>query len=278
MKKYLAVTAGLLLSASFAWGVLGEVVASFPAPADFPIGLARANNATFLFVYCNTSPYCVFQVDSRNGSVYSSFESPQGHATCGLTYSYGGGGGLPEGSYLWMGNVDTRHIYRCNYSTGSVYASFPAYTTTINGLAVKAIDSGGYCPTHMLSSNRDLDQVYYKDLLTGSNYGFFTPTHEVYDLAWDYKNQIIWAGGVTDVVYGYNAIGSLVASFTVPAVAPVGLTYYPSYLWVGTTVGSHYIWKVHCPYDPELNPDPPDIDSNVNIEPESMGKIKAMYR
>jgi hypothetical protein len=128
MKRAILLTVAVALSASFAFGRLGDIVASFPAPASYPIALAVPNYYhQYLWIYCNVSPYRIYRVSGDTGSVYSSFISPQGDVTRGLTYSFYGGGGLPLGSYLWMGNSDTYHIYRCRYTDGSVYASFPAY-------------------------------------------------------------------------------------------------------------------------------------------------------
>lgn len=270
MRRMFLVAVAAALSASFAWGALGDVVASFAAPANYPIAMAVPNNYTkFTWVYCNTSPYRIYRIDGNTGSVYDSFVSPQGNATRGLTYSYNGGGGLPTGSYLWMGNYRQYYIYRCRYTDGSVYASFPANASTINGLAVKATADGGASPTCMLSSNADTERVYHKNLITGSIQSLWTASHHVYDLAWDWRNEIIWTGYYDDVVYGYNPYGSIVASFTIPAYYPLGFAYTSNYLWVGTTLGSHRIWMIHCPLL---------TDGASGIVPASIGRIKAAYR
>lgn len=88
------------LAAGTAYAYLGQVITSYPAPANNPIALA-ARGTTFpyyIYVYCHTSPYRIHKLDYRDGSVYSSFISPQGPYTRGLTYSWGGGGGLPAGA------------------------------------------------------------------------------------------------------------------------------------------------------------------------------------
>ncbi len=269
MKKVLFLLAASALSASFALGSLGSVVASFPAPGNYPIALAvPINYYQYLWVYCNTSPYRIYRLSGNTGSVYASFVSPQGSATRGLTYSTHGGGGLPLGSYLWMGNYQLYHIYRCNYGDGSVYASFPAYSPTISGLAAKATDDGGRAPTCMLSSNTDIPRIYHKDLITGSMQSLFQPSQRPFDLAWDWRNEIIWTGYDGNVVYGFSTTGSLVTSFTVPADYPLGFAYTSNYLWVSTTTGSHRIWKIHCPAS----------TASSNVVPASLGKIKATYR
>lgn len=268
MKRAILIAAALTFGAGSVFGALGDIYASFPAPASYPIALARANNPDYTWVYCNTSPYRIYRINAHTGSIFASYVSPQGIGTRGLTYNYGGGGGLPLGSYLWMGNYLKYYIYRCNYATGSAYASFPAYSSTLNGLAVKATGHGGYCPTHMLSSNANTERVYHKDLITGSIRKLFTASHDVYDLAYDWENEIIWTGNLGNVVYGYNTNGSLVTSFTIPANYPLGFAHQHNFLWVGTTLGSHRIWKIHCP----------PFTASANVVPASMGKIKAAFR
>lgn len=269
MKRFILLTVAAALSASFAWGALGDVVASFAAPQDYPIALAVPNNYShYLWVFCNRVPFNIYRVSGNTGSVYSSFVSPQLNRTRGLTYSWNGGGGLPAGSYLWMGNYLTYYIYRCRYTDGSIYASFPAYSSSVNGLAVKATADGGNSPTCMLSSNADTERIYHKNLITGSIQSLWTASQDVYDLAWDWRNELIWTGNLGHNVYGFNTAGSLVSYFRLPKQYPLGFAYTSNYLWVSTTTGSHWIWKIHCP----------KLTDNTNVVPASVGKIKAVYR
>ena len=58
MKRLIFLTLAAALSASFAWGALGDIIACFPAPDDYPVALAVPGNYHYyLWVYCNTSPY-----------------------------------------------------------------------------------------------------------------------------------------------------------------------------------------------------------------------------
>lgn len=264
MKKCVFVTAALALTASFAFGYLGQVVNSFPAPARTPLALGRANNDNYMWVYCNNDAGTVHRINANTGIVLSSFNSVAGIATRGLTYSFGGGGGLPHGNYLWMGSTWAYHIYRCNHLNGSVYASFPTYANGFAGLAVKASADGGYLPTCMLSSNPVAYRIYHKNLITGSIQSVFVSAHRPFDLAWDWRNEIIWTGWAGNVVDGYSTTGSLVVSFSMPADYPRGFCYFRRYLWV-TTLQGNRIWKIHCP-------------STVGVEPASMGRIKAAFR
>jgi hypothetical protein len=269
MKKFLFLITVIALSASFAWGVLGEIVASFPAPADYPIALAKAMSDSYLWVYCNTSPYRVYRINANTGSVYSSFVSPQGEYTFGLTYSYGGGTGLPYHSYLWMGNYESCYVYRCNYNTGSVYASFSTAPGYISGLAVEATGDGGYSPTGLFASGSwNSSTIYSKDLVTGSNVDSWDVGEYVFDLAWDWRNEIIWSGFRYNAVFGFNTNGSVVTAVKTPKDYPLGAAYSSNYLWVSTTTGSHWIWKIHCPA----------FMDGTNVEPASVGKVKAIFR
>ena len=269
MRKVLFLTAALTLSAAFAFGALGDIVASFPAPANYPIALAVPNNYTnYLWVYCNNSPYRVYRVSGTTGSIFSFFYPLYGDKTRGLTYSYGGGGGLPAGSYLWMGNYQNDNIYRCRYTDGLPYAVIPAYHDMYGGLAVRATGDGGRTPALMLSSDDNPATVYRQSLTSGSIYNAFYPSAGLYDLAWDWRNGIVWTGCFSNKVYGYTESGSLVTSFELPVSYPIGFAYTTNYLWVSTTSGSQRIWQIHCP----------EFTDNTNVVPASVGKIKATFR
>ena len=270
MKKTVVITLALALAASAAFGALGDVVASFPSPANYPIALGVPGNYTnFLWAYCNASPYRIYTMYGRTGSVTASYVSPFTSATRGLTYSYNGGGGLPTGSYLWIGNYSTDRIYRCNYNNGSAYASIPANHDMYGGIAVSATGNGGAAPTYMLSNDTSPARMYRQSLTSGSVYNSWATTTNVYDIAWDWRNQLVWTGQTGNRVYGYRTNGSLVASFTIPNTYPLGFAYTTNYLWVSVTVGSpaHYIYMIHCPLVP-----------NINVTPTSVGKIKTLFK
>jgi hypothetical protein len=266
MKKVLFLAVASALAASFAFGALGDIVASFQAPADWPIALAvPPNYHEWLWVFCLARGYCIYRVSGNTGSLYSSFTSPFAHYTRGLTYSRDGGGGLPGGNYLWIGNQ--YYVNRCDYNTGSVYASFPAYA--FQGLAVKATGDGGRTPSCMLVGCNLGWRIYHYNLVTGSILMSYMTPVQPYDIAWDWRNELIWTGYEGSVVYGLDTSGSVVTSFTFPAEDPQGFAYTSNYLWVSNVKGrpSHYIWKIHCPKF--RNPD---------VAPASLGKIRATYR
>lgn len=270
MKKVLLVITVSLCAAAIAYGALGDVVRSFASPASYPIALGVPGNYSYwLWAYCNTSPYRVYAMYGTSGSVTSSWVSPQGTYTRGLTYNYNGGGGLPSGSYLWMGNYSTDRIYRCNYANGSVYASIPANHDMYGGIAVMATGDGGSRPSYMLSNDTSPAYMYRQSLTNGSVYSSWASNSYTYDLAWDWRNQVIWTGYTGNYVYGWRTNGSRVASFRIPNSYPLGFCYTTNYLWVAVTIGSpaHYIYQIHCPLVP-----------NLAVKPTSVGKIKSLFK
>lgn len=265
MKKIVVITIALALAASAAFGVLGQIVASWPSPAGYPIAAARANNNAYFWLYCNASPYSIWRVNSETGAVQASYVSPFTSATRGLTYNYNGGGGLPTGSYLWIGNSTTDRIYRCNYSTGSAYASIPANHDMYGGLAAMATADGGAAPTYMLSSDSSPAYTWRQSLTSGSIYGSFATTG-VYDIAWDWRNKLVWHRNGT-TIYGRTTTGSVAASFPFTSGPALAFSYFGQYLWLGSTTGYNRIFKVHCPIIP-----------NINVTPTSVGKVKALFQ
>jgi len=263
MKKTVVIILALALTAGAAYAVLGQIVASWPSPANSPIAAARPNNSAYFWLYCNTSPYRIWHVHADTGSIYSSYVSPFTSRTRGLTYNYGGGGGLPSGSYLWIGNYSTDRIYRCSYSTGSIYASIPANHDMYGGLAVMATADGGRGPTHMLSSDSSPAMTWRQSLTSGSIYNSFATTG-VYDIAWDWRNKLVWHRSGTRI-YGRTTTGSVVASFSFTKGPALAFSYFGQYLWLGSTTGYHRIFKIHCPI-------------NVSVTPTSVGKVKAIFK
>ncbi|MGD8718960.1 MAG: hypothetical protein PVH29_09080 [Candidatus Zixiibacteriota bacterium] len=263
MKKSVVLALAFALVAGAAYGALGDIVASWAAPENYPIAAARANNSQYFWLYCNAGDRRIWRVNADTGSVYASYVSPHSSYTRGLTYNYNGGGGLPSGSYLWMGNYSTDYIYRCNYTTGSAYASFSAGHDMYGGLAAMATADGGAAPTHMLSSDSSPAYTWRQSLTNGSVYGSFATTG-CYDIAWDWRNELMWHRNGS-VIYGRNTSGSIVGSFAFSNGPALGFAYHGQYLWLASTSGYHAVFKVHCP------------GPGVSVTPTSAGKIKALY-
>lgn len=256
MKKIVVFAIALALAAGTAFAALGSVISSFRAPANFPLALARPNNVSYTWVFCQTSPYNIYRINGDTGSVYSSYVSIAGSYTRGLSYDY---------ASLWVGNSSNDWIYATDYNNGSIRRSFRA-NHDVSGLAVECIKGGQNPVAIWASTGYSPYGVWRHHLTTGSIYRSFNPGRPACDLAWDYKNKLIWAGSYSNhYVYGYTTTGSIQASFRSPANYPWGLVYFENVLWVAVTTPVHYIYKIDCPV-------------NVNVAPTSMGKIKATFK
>ncbi len=265
MKKTVVIILALALAAGTAFAALGQIVASWRSPANYPLAAARPNNAGFFWIYCNSSPYRIWHVRAETGSLVGSYVSPHGSATRGLAYSYGGS---PGGSYLWIGNYSTDRVYMTNYATGSAYRSWAAGHDPY-GLAPEATANGGYNPQSIISTDTSPTYTWFHVPTTGSIIRSVSHGgNYAYDVAWDWQNKLIWGGmgGGPGIVRGWTTTGSVFASFTVPNY-PYALTYFAPYLWVGVTTPLHYFYKIHCPILP-----------GSTVVPTSVGKVKALFK
>jgi hypothetical protein len=253
MKKCLILTLAALVVASAAYGTLGSVVRSFAIPGGSQAGLARANAVLFSVYYSGAR---IYRMNYTTGSVTGSFAAAGGTNTRGLCYQFGG--------YLWQNQAynSPYRIYRTNSSSGSVYNYYSvAGGHYSHGSAPLATGDGGEGTTRILTSNYYNKTIYYMTT-TGSIARSHSTSQALYDIAYDWRNRLIWGGMNTTTVYGYNTNGSLRASFNKPTGNVYGITYHGQYLWVAGTSGM--IYQIHCP-------------GNVSIEPTSMGKIKSMF-
>lgn len=247
----------IFCAASSAFGALGNVVASFPSPAPNPEALTRcAVSDDWLYVFCNNSPWYIYRVNAETGSVLSATLSPWTDETRGLAYMQGN---------LYMVNEYNDRIYVHHYTTMSIIASFYTYHDVTGGLDTRGTSEIGSGATELWSTRVSPPTIFRHNIQNGSVLSSF-PAHSsgAYDCAWDWRSQVLWAGGGTSTVYGYNTNGTIVASFTSPALYPRGMTYYNYFLWIGTTTGSNYIWKVECP-------------NLTGIRPVSFGRVKTLF-
>ena len=254
MKKVLLVAVATLCAAGITFAALGDVVGSFPNPGGNCAGLGRSN--TYLYT-TDYSPGTIYRVNPTTGSVYNSFAAAGGSNTRGLAYQFGG--------YLWQnqGYNSPYPLYRTNEGTGSIYNSYTLpgghYS---HGSAPLATGDGGSGTTHIIVSNYSSDMVYYMTT-TGSISSSHSVSQDLYEIAYDWRNKLVWGGMNTTTVYGFTTTGSLAASFSKPTGNVYGITYHGQYLWVAGTSG--YVYRQHCPV------------LNVGVKPASMGKIKAMF-
>jgi len=257
VRKALLVAVATLCAAGVTFAALGDVVASFRIPGTgSQAGMARANAVLFVNNY---SAARIYRCNSDTGSVTGSFAAVGGTNTRGLAYQFGG--------YLWQNKAYTSpyQIYRTDSSTGSVYNTYSLPTSVTHGSAPLATGDGGSGTSYIiLSSYGTPNTTIYYMTTTGSIASSHSVSQALYEIAYDWRNKLIWGGMNTTTVYGFTTNGSLAASFTKPTGNIYGITYHGQYLWVGGTSG--YIYKQHCPI------------INVGVSPASMGKIKAMYK
>ena len=260
MKKTILLTLVGLCIAAAAYGLMGDIVASFQVSNNCG-GLAIAPG----YLICNDySPGVVYLAHPDTGSVYSSFTGT-GNDSRGMAYA---------GTYLWQnkGYNAPYLTHRMSPTTGTIYASYAIPSRTTHGLAPLATGDYGAGTTALIHSDYSLDGMYLMNMSGSITNTFSVPSEcSMYEIAYDWRNQLIWgAQGASSGyiwIWGVTTTGSLATSFSVPntyASNAYGLTYAGEYLWAGSTSG--YIIKIHCPI------------SNINVAPSSMGKIKAVYR
>ena len=133
------------------------------------------------------------------------------------------------------------------------------YTT---GTAPLATGDGGEGTSQIFVSNYDEKSVT-RMTTTGSYIDKWIIGIPFSDVAYDWRNEVVWGGSpFSPVVYGVK-VHQLIASFAVPGGKVYGITYHGQYLWLAGDVG--YIYRIHCP-------------GPLAVRPASMGKIKAMYQ
>jgi len=255
MIKALVTILGLGLAATPVIARLGDVVASFPSPTtNTPWGLARSNDYLYVLVY--SSPNRVYLLRPANGSIFSSWTTPRADGNRGLAYSWGG--------HVWIGCYQNDTVYDCDYTTGSVRASWSAGHDPY-GLAPRQTGDGGYGTTALYVRDSSPSYVWLQRLTNGSVLSSFRIAHSsAYDFAFDHRNQALWGPYGTNI-YGYSPISGLpVTSFQRPANATVyGLAYHGSFLWVACS--NRYVYVVDCPM---VFP---------AVQPASLGRVKALF-
>jgi hypothetical protein len=252
-----AFVVGALLLPGAAAAYLGQIVSSFRAP-DYPDGLARSDG--YLFVLsgdAGPSGYgVIYRCHPATGSVYGSFLLPTRYAHGGLYYS--------SDAALWFGEWHFDYVFKVDADTGSILHSWYAGHNPMGMTAFNTGD-GGVGTTNLITTDGLASYLWYHNPTTGSVVGTLAiqePTDA--DLAYDWRNQWIWASDLPQWVYGYRTNGQRVREFWMPVWRTKGLAYYGEYLWVGCT-DNETIYQVHCPVF-------------TGVAPASLGRVKALYR
>jgi hypothetical protein len=245
-----ALLSAVLAAASFAY--FGDVIASFPAPAEGPQALAYADGS--LYCYCDSQAGRIWRINAANGNVTGSFVFDKAGAYLGgLTH---------DGDYLWAGNTEENRIYRFDWG-GSVLSSFQAGWNVGNGLA--------WSGWHIWGSAEGKKWAYrfYQMRFTGTVIRSYQTYYESYDVAWD--GRYLWIPQYDDIATAYLVVAMTPTDGSVegmlenlPGDQPRGSTCEGSYIWLSTLADGGYLWKI-------------DI-TGLAVEPTSMGKVKALFR
>jgi hypothetical protein len=253
MKKCMFIALATIIAASMAFADLGSVVRSFAIPGGNSGGSGRSNGYLYSTDY---SPGTIYRMNPTSGSVVTSYTAAGGSNTRGLAYQWGG--------YLWQNQAYSSpyRIYRTNEVNGSVYNYYSLPTNYVHGSAVLATGDGGEGTTRIILSRYNATSTIYYMTTTGTISSSISCNTYLYEVAYDWRNRLIWGGMNDGYVYGFTTTGSRVASFRKPSGNVYSITYHGQYLWVAGTSGMFY--QIHCP-------------GNVGVKPTSMGKIKAMF-
>jgi hypothetical protein len=242
-----------MLAAGMVFADLGSVVRSFAIPGGNSGGMARSNGVLYSNDY---SPGRIYAMVPTTGSVTNSFLAAGGSNTRGLAYQWGG--------YLWQNKAYTSpyRIYRTRTSNGSIWNYYSLPNSTTHGSAVLATGDGGAGVSRIILSRYNPTSTVYFMRTTGGITSSISCNTYLYEIAYDWRNRLIWGGMNDGYVYGFTTTGSRVARFRKPSGNVYSITYHGQYLFVAGTSG--LIYQIHCP-------------GNVGVKPTSMGKIKAMF-
>jgi hypothetical protein len=234
-----------------AYAAVGDIVASYPAPAANPTDLAAGGG----FVYCYTAgpPYTMWKINPVNGAAVSSSSFPFFNAnTVGLAF---------DGNYFWAGNAATDYIVRFT-TAGSIVSSFKTAWDFGYGL--------GWSDVHLWGSEQMktppanyLYEMRVDGVVVQSLYYYYAP----FDVGWD--GRYLWtavydAGQTVSKITAVTTTGTAVKTLASPAAEARGVAYDGSYLWVSTLANNGWLWKINV--------------AGLAVTPASWGKVKAVYR
>lgn len=254
MNRIITAACAILVGVSAAYGWLGQIAGSFPAPGgSYAFGMASSPG--YLYCLVGSNPRRVYKCSINNGSVYSSWGAIFARDPRGVAYS--------EGGHLWVGCTSYDYVFDCNESSGSIYRSWDSGYDPF-GLAPECTGDGGVGTTALLATDGDPAYCWRRNLTTGSIYSSFPMNPATgTDIAWDHRNRLVWASRTPNII-GFSPTGSICASFPAPGEGfPYGMTYYGSYLYL-CTWQDRLIYKVHIP-------------RALSIYPASLGRTKALF-
>jgi len=216
-------------------------------------------STTTLYVLNLSGTTRIYRMNPTTGSVIGSWQTTWSNMNSGMDYG---------DNYLWIASYANSTMYRCQPDTGSIFGSWyinpPGQR---DGVAPYCTGDGGAGMLGIFTS--DKYKGYYHNMTTGSMlYSWDWPNGEWnIDIAYDWRNRLIWKPAWSQYVQGFTTAGSLVTSFRGPGNFQYGMAYNAEYLWIcGSFTGSDVaIYRVHCP-------------ANVAVAPASLGKVKALLK
>jgi hypothetical protein len=249
MRKVIIFTLSAILTVAAADAYLGQIVFSFPITST-PRGLGVGPE--YLYHLGRGSTRCVVIIyRADTGSRHNMWEAPILRELYGCAYT--------EGGYLWLSG-SWYQVYQCNASTGSLYGSWECGP---DGLAPFCTDDYGKGATALYASGMNAYTISKFDLTTHSLISSFqNPYQAPQDLAYDWRNQLVWASYELGTIWACTTTGSFVTALPIGS-GRRGLAYSAEYLWV---TSRNMCYKIHCPYD------------FLSMTPASLGRVKTLYR
>jgi hypothetical protein len=254
----ITLTVGLAASASY--GAFGDILSSWPSP-KYPATM-DANGLAFEGEYI-----WIKGVSSYSSGVLKCTKAGSLVNEIGFTYhAMDVTDGLAfDGIYLWTiyhlpNGTPTYDCYYKFTTNGSYAGGFRTHPGT-SGYSI-SLSWDGQC---LWTDERYHSPIKAEKYTTaGSLVGTFAIAPN-WNTAAGYYNHQLWAGGDDGYIYGM-AIGAstLAGSFAAPGGSCAAVGFDGEYLWTADKNTPQYIYKV-------------DIDV-VDVEPDSFGKIKGIYR
>lgn len=252
--KHIAIALVAVVAAAATASGWGSLVSSFRCPGSslYPNGVGWMEG--YLFLTMNQPSPDPHYRTTYTGSVV------RYHALPTSTTRGCAAGRISGTGYYWVANNSPARIYRIGYDNGSIYHSFTPAFTSPYGLAYR--QSGSYYYLYGVSSSGR--RLYRMDALTGSVYDSYALSFQPNGVG--YGGGYLWfADGGTRTVYKCSTTGSVYDSFSVSSYGyAAGCDFDGTYVWVGINSPLHSCLRFEV--------------SGTGIKPDSMGKIKAMFR
>ena len=259
--KHVAVTITLaVLLAPVAYAGMGDVLTSWRAPPPNMLANGIAFEGDYIWLKNFSCGFGGVMKCTTSGSVVKEIGFPfRGTAESnGLAF---------DGTYLWTiyfplpGPV--RYDYYVKYTTtGSEAGHFVAHPLPGYYRSVSVSWDGEYLWTDERLSGKDTKAGKYTT--AGTLVGTFA-VPQVWRTDAAYYNNQLWTASPDNYVYGMNiGASTFVASFPAPGGSCYAVGFDGEYLWTADRNKPQYIYKV-------------DIVV-VDVNPDSLGKIKSLYR